>query len=393
MPFEFATANRIIFGSGVIVQAGDIAASLGTRALVVTGANAERARPLLDRLGASGVEYVTFSVATEPTVDVAQRGAVAARAAHCNFVIGIGGGSALDSAKATAALLTNDGNIYDYLEVIGQGQPLVHDPAPCLAVPTTAGTGSEVTRNAVLASPEHRVKVSLRSAQMLPDVALVDPELTHGLPPDVTAHSGLDALIQCLEPLVSIHANPLTDGIAWEGLRQAAQSLERAYADAQNPKTTDAEAREGMALASLCGGLALANAKLGAVHGLAGPLGGLIDAPHGAICAALLPPALAVNVRTLREREPKSPRLGRYTQIFRILTSDDITPNKKMLERGIDYVERLGQRLSILGLSHWTLRKADFDAVVEKAARSSSMKGNPIALTDEEVREILERAL
>ena len=245
----------------------------------------------------------------------------------------------------------------------------------------------------MLAVPEQRVKVSLRSAQMLPNVALVDPELTHGLPPQVTAYGGLDALIQNLEPLVSIHANPLTEGIAWVGLRHANRFLERAHVDAQHPETTDAEARKGMALASLCGGLTLANAKLGAVHGLAGPLGGLVDAPHGALCAALLPGVLAVNVRALREREPESPKLARYAQIFALLTVDFASMDEDLIDQGIAYVAGLVQRLSIPGLAHWGVREVDFDALVEKAAQSSSMKGNPIGLTAGEVREILARSL
>lgn len=211
------------------------------------------------------------------------------------MVIGLGGGSVLDAGKAIAALVTNLGNVFDYLEVIGKGQPLVNAPLPFIAIPTTAGTGTEVTRNAVLGSPAHGVKVSLRSPMMLPSLAIVDPELTYGLPPEITASSGLDALTQLIEPFVSVKANPMTDAICREGIRHAAKSLRTVYHNG-----ADASAREGMSLASLFGGLALANAALGAVHGFAGPLGGMLNAPHGAICAKLLPLVMEVNIKVLR---------------------------------------------------------------------------------------------
>ena len=235
--------------------------------------------------------------------------------ANCDLIIGLGGGSAIDTGKAIAALLTNAGDPLDYLEVIGRGQALTDAPAPFIAIPTTAGTGAEVTRNAVLASPEHRVKVSLRSPLMLPRVALVDPELTYGLPPAITASTGLDALTQLIEPFVSIRANPLTDAICRDGMRRAARSLRRAYEEG----TMLPPARTWPA--SLFGGLALANAGLGAVHGFAGPLGGLFPAPHGVICARLLPLIVEANVRALQERKPNTSVLQRYAEVAR-LTAD-----------------------------------------------------------------------
>ena len=274
--FEFATATRIIFGPGTLYEVGSIAAELGKRALVVVGGSAlqradgERARAtgLLEILAVHGIDAVTFSVAGEPTTEVARAGVERAREADCDLVIGFGGGSVLDAGKAVSVLLTNGGVPLDYLEVIGRGQPITRPAAPYIAIPTTAGTGTEVTRNAVLRSAEHRVKVSLRSALMLPRVALVDPELTRSLPPAVTASTGLDALTQVIEPYVSIHANPMTDALCREGIRVAARSLRRACEHGE-----DTAAREDMALTSLFGGLALANAKLGAVHGFAGLMG------------------------------------------------------------------------------------------------------------------------
>ncbi|MBC8447053.1 MAG: iron-containing alcohol dehydrogenase [Chloroflexi bacterium] len=384
MRFEFATATRIVFGAGTLREVGPLAAAMGSRALVVTGRTPARAQPLLDLLAAQGLKTVTFSVSGEPTTAVARQGTQRAREAGCDLIIGIGGGSVLDTGKAIAALLTNGGGPLDYLEVIGRGQPLTQPAAPYIAIPTTAGTGAEVTRNAVLLSPQHRVKVSLRSPLMLPRLALVDPELTYTMPPEVTASTGLDALTQVMEPFVSYKTNPLTDGLCREGMRRAARSLRRAY-----ERGDDAAARQDMALVSLCGGLALANAGLGAVHGFAGPLGGMFPAPHGAVCAALLPHVMAVNVRALRERAPDSGALRRYDEMARILTGDE----RATAAAGVAWVQELCAALHVPPLSAYGLTAADLPLLIEKAAASSSMKGNPIALTVEEMREILTRAL
>jgi alcohol dehydrogenase class IV len=296
--FEFATATRIVFGAGRLREIGAIAPTLGRRVLVVIGKSAgavKRVEPLLSALTEAGVEYATFSVAGEPTIDVVRTGTQRARDERCDFVIGFGGGSPIDTGKAIAVLLTNEGDPLDYVELIGKGKAFTKLAAPYVAIPTTAGTGSEVTRNAVLGSPEHRVKVSLRSPLMLPRVALVDPELTYDLPPQITAATGLDALTQLIEPFVSMKANPLTDAICREGMQRVARSLRRVYEHppSQGLRRTGGQtiesAREDMCVAGLFGGMALANAGLGAVHGLAGPLGGMFNAPHGAVCGVLGP--------------------------------------------------------------------------------------------------------
>jgi alcohol dehydrogenase class IV len=384
MRFEFATATRIIFGPGTLDEVGPLAAGMGSRALVVTGSTVTRAAPLLKLLVAEGVETVTFSVEGEPTTEITREGVERARAEACDMVISFGGGSPIDAGKAIAALLTNGGEPLDYLEVIGRGQPITEPSAPMIAIPTTAGTGAEVTRNAVLASPEHRVKVSLRSPLMLPRLAVVDSTLTHTVPPEITASTGLDAFTQVLEPYVSRKANPLTDALCREGLWRAAQALSYVYQHGD-----DAAAREDMALVSLFGGLALANAKLGAVHGFAGPIGGMFHAPHGAVCGRLLPAVMAVNVRVLRKRAPQSPGLERYDEIAQIL-SGELNANAAT---GVAWVEALCEELEVPPLSTYGITKADFPAIIEKASRSSSMKGNPVQLTSEELREILARAL
>jgi alcohol dehydrogenase class IV len=384
MRFEFATATRIIFGAGTLKAVGLIAAEMGSRALVVTGASPGRAETLLRDLARHGLGTTTLAIPGEPTTHLVSDGAHQAREAKCDLVIGFGGGSAIDAGKAIAALLTNGGEPLDYLEVVGRGQPLTKPPAPYIAIPTTAGTGSEVTKNAVLASPEHQVKVSLRSNLTLPRLAVVDPELTYSMPPEVTASTGLDALAQVIEPYVSSFANPLTDTICREGIRRAARSLRRAYENG-----ADVGAREDMAITSLFGGLALANAKLGAVHGFAGPMGGMFHAPHGAICGSLLPHVMAANIQALQEREPGNAAIHRYDEVAQILIG---TP-KASAHDGVSWVRALSATLAIPPLSSHGVTEADFPTIIEKAAESSSMKGNPVRLTAEEMEAILRQAL
>ena len=382
--FEFSTAARIVFGAGALKQAGAIAASMGRRALVALGSTRERAEPLLQSLSESGVSFDLFPVAGEPTTGSIVAGVLRARAENCDMVIGFGGGSAVDAGKAIAAMLNNPGELLDYLEVIGKGKSIQYPSAPCMAVPTTAGAGAEVTRNAVLASPAHQVKVSLRSPHLLPKVALVDPELTLSLPPAVTASTGMDALAQLIEPFVCNRANPMTDAFCREGMPRAARSLRRAFEQGD-----DMAAREDMSLASLLGGLALANAGLGAVHGFAGPIGGMFHAPHGAVCAILLPPVMAVNVRALRERQPDSPALRRYNEVAVMLTGN---PNATAAD-AVAWVQALCQALRIPPLSAYGVEPAYVDELVDKSAVASSMKANPIALTRQELREIVMQAL
>jgi alcohol dehydrogenase class IV len=384
MHFEFATATRIVFGSGRLREAAISAASFGRRALIVTGSTPARADGLIRELRARNIEYALFSVSGEPTIPAILRGIQSARTERCEVVIGCGGGSALDGAKAIAALMNNPGNPLDYLEVVGRGNPLTHPSAPCICIPTTAGTGCEVTRNAVLASPEHRVKVSLRSSRILPLLAVVDPDLTQALPPSITASTGMDALTQLIEPFVCNAAGPLSDAICREGIRRAALWLGPAYADG-----TNAQARENMALASLFGGLALANAGLGAVHGLAAPLGGMFPIPHGIVCARLVPFVMDANVKALSARSKESPALERYDEIARLLTGR----SSARAEDGAEWIASMCSELSVPDLSTFGLTAKDLPAIVEKAQRSSSMKGNPIQLTAEELTDILEAAL
>ncbi len=381
MRFDFATAGRILAGPGRAAELPAVLAGLGARVLVCTGTNPLRHNALISDLN---LPTALFPVAGEPTVDLARAAVGAARQHGADVIAAIGGGSVIDTAKAAAILLGNGGDPLDYLEVIGAGQRITQPAVPCVAVPTTAGTGAEVTANAVLADPANRIKASLRSPLMIPRVALVDPQLTVSCPAPVTAASGLDALTQCLEPFVSVRANPVTDGLAREGLRRAAAGLRPAYADG-----ADLAARTDMALCSLLGGLALANAKLGAVHGLAGVIGGTADVPHGFACAAVLPAVVEANVTALRSAPDGGPVLDRYTEAARLLTGDPAAS----IDDGLAWIRDTLRLLDVPGLASFGIQPDQAAEIAAAAARSSSMQGNPIPLPAPTLRQIVLQSL
>lgn len=382
--FEFASAGRIIFGAGAIQELGPAAKTLGHRALIVTGRNARHADFVSAQLTDAGLTGAVFSVSGEPDTQTIETGTARAKAEGADLIIGVGGGSTLDTAKAITAIAANDGSLFDYLEVVGRGQPLQKPALPCIAIPTTAGTGSEVTRNAVIASAEHRVKASIRHVSMLPRVALVDPQLTLDMPPLLTACTGMDALTQLLEAFVCSRSNPITDSFCREGLGRVARSLKTAFKNGQ-----DLPAREDMSLAALLSGLALANAGLGAVHGLAGPLGGMFDAPHGAICAALLPHAMEVNIKALAARVPQHPSVRKFEEIAQVLTQD----SRATATDAVAWTAKIAGEFSIPTLAHYGVTASRFEELASKASAASSMKANPILLTTAEIVEILRRAL
>ncbi len=380
MHFEFATAPRIIFGPGTLKQAGSLAQKMGRCALVVTGTRPARVEPLLEDLRRQGLDLQVYPVSGEPDVEMIQNGAACGRTGGCDHIISIGGGSVIDAGKAIAAMITNGGDVLDYLEIIGEGRTLAVPPAPFMAIPTTAGTGAEVTHNAVIASPRHRVKVSLRHTALAARVVITDPELTYDLPPHITAATGMDALTQLLEAFVCTRANPLTDGICRQGLTRAGRSLVRAFHQGR-----DAGAREDMAVAGLFGGLALANSGLGAVHGIAGPLGGMFAAPHGAVCAALLPHVVRGNLRALCERAPQDDVIDRYVEALHLLTlgQDPLLENHHQLstQRREPWdlphlLQSLVSELDLPSLGAYGVREKDLPELAEKAARASSMKAN-----------------
>ncbi len=384
MRFEFATDSRIVFGPGSLAQAGAIARAWGRRAFVVTGRDPGRARHLATLLGEAGVAAEVFPVAGEPTVGAVASALAAAREGRAELVIGFGGGGAIDAAKAVAGLLANPGDPLDYLEVVGRGAPLANPALPWMAVPTTAGTGAEVTKNAVLGVPERGVKVSLRSPQLLARVALVDPELTIGLPPGPTAASGMDALAQLIEAYVCCRSNPMTDALCAEGLPRFARAFPAVWRD-----PGDIGARTDVALASLLSGLALANAGLGAVHGFAAPLGGLFSAPHGEVCAALLGPVMAANLSALGEGGDPGGALGRYAELARWLTGRA----DAQASDGVAWVRGWVETLGIRRLSAHGLTRERIGEVVARAKAASSMKANPVVLSDGALSAILAESL
>jgi alcohol dehydrogenase class IV len=383
MLFEFATANRILFGAGTVRQLGGAAASMGKIILLVTNLPETRIVYINASLTEQKLLIIPYTLHGEPTIELIAEGAQLARQNGCDLVIGVGGGSAIDAGKAIAALITNPGDLLDYLEVVGKGLPITNLPTPMIAVPTTAGTGAEVTRNAVIGVPEHHVKVSLRSPLLLPKLALIDPELTTGLPPEVTASTGLDALTQLIEPYVSVKANPLTDSICREGLQHIAHGIVRAYQD------DDPGAREEMSLASLFGGLALANSGLGVVHGFASVLGGMVRIPHGVACARLLPFVMRTNLCALEQRNPHSLALHRYQEIAQILTGNSLASAAD----GISWIQELCTRMRIPPLADYGINTNEAPDIILKTGKASSTKANPIQLTDDELMRILKAAL
>lgn len=382
MNFEFFTATRIVFGPGCYKSLDHLITGIGKSALVVSGSSDRFIHDLLEVLRRKCIAAHRFQVSREPSVNTVREGVQFARESECDFIIGLGGGSVIDAAKAISVMLTNEGDILDYIEVVGTGKKIKNPSLPCIAIPTTSGTGAEVTVNAVLEVPEHRIKASLRSPFLATRIAVVDPELTLNLPPKITAYTGMDALTQLIEPYTSKLSNPLINPLCREGIRRVSNALKRAYDSGD-----DLSAREDMSFASLIGGLALANAKLGAVHGFAGPIGGMYRAPHGAICARLLPYVMEINVRALMERGDKT-ILSRYEDIAKILTQND----RACIQDGIAWIQELNDTFEIPPLSACGVMESDFPFLIERAAKASSMRGNPIELTNEEMLEILTKA-
>ena len=377
--FEFATSTRIIFENNSFEKVPGFISEPGSKILIVTGKNTSLGNRLSDFLKEKNLKIEIFSIDSEPTTSDIETGTELAKKAGSNLVVGIGGGSAIDSAKAIAALASNKGELTDYLEVIGKGRKLEELPLPCIAIPTTSGTGAEVTKNSVIKSVEHKVKVSLRSDLMFPKLAVIDPVLTLSMPPELTATTGVDALTHLLETFVSKNANPFIDALCREGMKRISDSLIQAYNDGKNM-----EARENMAMASMLGGMALANVKLGAVHGFAGPLGGMFLIPHGAVCACLLPAVMEVNIEALKNTGAQK-ELSKFDEVARILTRNDLA----FAADGVAWVKGLVKKLRIPSLSEYKISPEVFPGLVEMAKNSSSMKGNPVELNNRQLFEIL----
>ena len=382
--FDFSTSPRIIFRSGVVSDIGKIAKGFGNNALLVTGSHIQAASVVKQNLISGGLKVTEFVREGEPSDQTIREGMKLAKSVDIDLVIACGGGSSIDTGKAISALMTNPGELEDYLEIVGKGHPLAKPAMPFIAIPTTAGTGSEVTRNAVIRIQAHGIKVSLRGQNIVPRIAIIDPELIFYLSSEITAYTGMDALTQLIEPYLTLKSNPFTDAICLEGMKRSKRSLMKAFQSIEV-----LEAREDLCLASLFGGIALANSGLGAVHGIAGVIGGTNPAPHGALCARLLPYVFEMNANLIFQGSKDSIVYEKMRHIGRILL--DVDANN--MSDAVKYLEDLIENLKINRLSAYGVSVKDFPIIIEHSLSSSSMKGNPIPLGGEEIKRILEKAL
>jgi alcohol dehydrogenase len=390
--FSISRIPRIEFGPGVLGKLPAIARRYGANALIVTGSQSFQHSAnwsvLVAGLEAAGMSFHTTSVSDEPSPQLVDAAVQAMRPHHIDVVIGIGGGSALDAAKAIAALLKPGNSVTDHLEGVGPELPYHGPNTPFIAVPTTAGTGSEATRNSVLSvRGEGGFKKSFRDEKLVAEYALVDPDLLATCPPEVIAANGMDALTQLLESYVSSRSTPLTDSLAWGGMKAARDGLLAFYANAEN-----AEARSRMAYAALISGITLAQVGLGSVHGLAAPLGAFFPIPHGAACGTLIGAATRVNIDAMRRREPHNPALEKYALVGRLLSKRACPEQAEAHAALLDILDNWTQALHLPGLGHFGVTRADVPHVVAHC-RGSSMKTNPIVLEDDEIAALLEARL
>lgn len=383
MNFELTLPGRIIFGEGKINDLPALTTNYGSQVFLVRGKNGAVSQAVQDLLSNAGFSSTSFEVDKEPDIHLIADGVQSLRQSTVQWVLGVGGGSVLDSAKAIAGLASNPGDVMDYLEVVGAGKPLVARQYPIVLAPTTAGTGSECTRNAVLDVPERKVKVSLRSQTLLADIAIVDPTLTLSVPPNVTAFTGMDALAQVYEPFLSRRANPLVDALCREGMTTAIHALPSVVRNGNR-----LEDRKKMCYTSMLGGMALANAGLGAIHGFAGPLGGLLHAPHGAICARLFPAVVRQNWLAAQQNRCTAEIKMKMQEAAHLLTGQADADGLLLAE----FLNQFIDSLDIPRLRDWGLEPHHFDLIAAQSASASSMKSNPVTLEQSELLAILAEA-
>jgi alcohol dehydrogenase len=394
-PFAIARLPRIVFGAGSVATVPEEACAFGERALIVTGARSFRStanwQRLLDGLAAAGVAWYDLSVEGEPTPELVDHAVAEFSESDVKVVIGIGGGSALDAAKAIAGLLPHGRSVMEHLEGVGPERPYQGPSVPLIAVPTTAGTGSEATKNAVLSRQgDDGFKKSFRDEALIARLAIVDPELLASCPREVAAANGMDAFTQLLESFVSIKANPMTTALAWSGLEAFAAGFFAAWRGGDDLEAESG--RSGMAYASLMSGICLAQTGLGSVHGLASPLGAYFPIPHGLCCGTLVAEATAVNIRALEERDPGNPALDKYAWVGRLLAESEGADRDDDLDALVGTLREWTERLALARLGAYGMERGHIAKVVA-GSRGSSMKTNPIVLTDGEVEEIVSRRL
>ena len=388
-PFSIARLPRIEFGSGAFSRTAELTAQFGKHVLIVTGARSfptsEGWKQLLQQFSALDISYDHVTIDGEPSPEMIDDAVKEHASANIEVVVGIGGGSAMDAAKAIAGLLRVNQSVMDFLEGVGPELPYKGPAVPLIAVPTTAGTGSEATKNAVLSKQGiDGFKKSFRDDRLVAEVAIVDPDLLSSCPRDVIAANGMDALTQLIESYVSIKANVFNDALGISGLRAARDGLVRLYQSAG----ADTDARERMAYASLISGINLAQTGLGSVHGLASPLGAFYPIPHGVVCGTLVAAATHTNINAMLEREPDNVAIGRYARVSEVLSQRRFKSIDEALDKLVELLQHWTYDLQLERLSTYGLTSSALDHVVEHS-RGSSMKTNPIVLTDEEIKAML----
>ncbi len=389
-PFSISRLPRICYGSGRLSEVPALAATFGRTALLVTGNQSFCATPrwqtFTQSLESKGVQWLHITVSGEPSPTLVDQAVSRFRSQAVNVVIAIGGGSVLDAAKAIAGLLPHGNTVMDHLEGVGKNIPYCGPSTPFIAVPTTAGTGSEATKNAVLSVPGREgFKKSFRDECLIPEYAVIDPDLLATCPRELVAADGMDAFTQLLESYVSIKANPFIDALAWSGMSAVKEGLFAAWED-NGPAAS--QGRGAMAYAALLSGITLAQVGLGSVHGLASPLGAYFPIPHGVVCGTLVAAATEINIKAMQEREPNNKALAKYAQVGRLLTGkdemDDTTARLALISLLADWSDRLQlPRLNCYGIN-----SNDFPLIIANS-RGSSMQTNPIVLTDAEINAIL----
>lgn len=378
--FQFMTSTRIIFGEGALQSSLSVLNQFGYSVLLVSGQNTERADAIIHYLKSQNMRYQHISIVGEPNITMVEESALSGRKFKPDMVIAIGGGSVLDMGKALAAVIPNQGDVYDYVEVVGRNVPLKTKPVPFIAIPTTASSGSEVTKNAVLRSGQDQVKVSLRSPDMLADVAIVDPSLTYGTDPYTSGRGAMDSFTHLMEAYVCGDPNPLTDMICEEGLRRLSRSILPGCLE------DDYQARADLSFAAMLGGMAITNAKLGAAHGLASALGGKLEAPHSVITARLSPHVMEENINAAKQLG-RGDVLDRYQRMANLLTK---RPNADVAE-AVKWVDDVLTRLALPELTDFGVCSTSFEQVAEDALKSVAIRGNPLPLTKARLIYILQQ--
>lgn len=387
-PFSLSRLPRILFGEGSIAHVPELASRYGSRVLIVTGARAFRSspywQPLLAGFERRAMRWAVIEVAGEPSPRLVDDAVAHHRSGQWQVVLGIGGGSVLDAAKAIAGLLIPGNSVLDHLEGVGPELPYLGPTVPFIAVPTTAGTGSEATKNAVLSTQgPDGFKKSFRDEKLVAEYAVVDPDLLATCPMALIAANGMDAFTQLLEAFVSSRANPVTDALALSGLEAVRDGLLPWYEGTDDP----AVCRNRMAYAALLSGIVLAQVGLGAVHGLASPLGAFFPIPHGVVCGTLVAAATRINLDAMRQRDADNPALRKYAQVGRVLTRQELGDDDAIAAL-LALLEAWTRRLKLPLLSDYGVRAEDIPRIVANS-RGSSMRTNPIVLTDAEIGQIL----